>query len=221
MFSFGGLLGGAGSGAAAGSAFGPIGTGIGAGLGALAGAFGGGSTPRYQPSELQQSLMDYGEKQVKAPRAVRDAIISEYEMLQRGGNRGAAEAYLSSYINRYSNSKPFAKRLAQSYQQDIDFTKGGYWNTANELYRQQGLGFSPEDFGGFVDRAKALGIRSPQAFGDMLKQQMVASGKVMTPQQEQVSMMWGDPYRDESGRYTNYYRTPNVRLTPYTPPPLF
>lgn len=214
-FSLGGFLGGAGSGAAAGSTFGPIGTAIGAIGGGLFGGIGGsGQTPQYQPTELQKDLTSYGQKQVKATRATQDRIISEYESMIRAGNRGAAENFLEQYVNRYSNSKPFEKALAKSYQQDIDYSQGSYWNEANELYKQQNLGFSPEDFASFADRARGLNIRSPQAFSDMLKQQLIAGGKVMTPQQEQLSMMFGDPYRDPTGRYKNYYQALQTSTTP-------
>lgn len=216
-FSLGGFLGGAGSGAAAGSAFGPIGTAIGAIGGGLFGGIGGGAAtqpPEYKPTELQENLSNYGQKQVKATRATKDRIISEYESMIRAGNRGAAENFLEQYVNRYSNSKPFEKALAKSYQQDIDYSKGSYWNEANELYKQQNLGFSPEDFASFADRARGLNIRSPQAFSDMLKQQLIAGGKVMTPQQEQLSLIFGDPYRDETGRYKNYYRALQRPATP-------
>jgi hypothetical protein len=57
-----------------------------------------------------------------------------------------------------------------------------------------------------VKRAKSLGIRSAQAFGDMVRQDMIASGKVMTPQQEMLSYMFGNPGRDESGRIQNTYK---------------
>lgn len=211
-FSLGGLLGGAGSGAAAGSTFGPIGTAIGGIAGGLFGGFGGGAAiqpPVYQPTPLQEDLIKYGERQVRATKATKNRILSEAQMYQRAGNPGAAENLLQQYINRYVNNKKFEKELTKSYQVDPDYSQTGYWRAADELYKQQNLSFSPEDFGAFVDRAKSLNIRSPQAFGDMLKQQMVARGQVMTPQQEQLSMMFGDPYRDETGRYTNYYRTPD------------
>jgi len=35
---------------------------------------------------------------------------------------------------------------------------------------------------------------------------MIASGKVMTPQQEMLSYMFGMPGRDASGRITNTYK---------------
>jgi hypothetical protein len=211
-FNFGGLLGGLGQGAAAGSTFGPWGTAIGAIGGGLTGLFGGGGSqaiPTYQPTDLQNDLINYGEKQVRASKATKRRVLSEAEMYGRAGNLGSAEALLQQYINRYSNTKRFEKELKKSYAKEPDFSANNYWSAADELYKQQGLAFTPEDFGSFVDRAKSLNVRSPQAFGDMLKQQMVARGQVMTPQQEQLSLMFGDPYRDSTGRYTNAYRQPD------------
>jgi hypothetical protein len=40
----------------------------------------------------------------------------------------------------------------------------------------------------------------------MVRQDMIASGKVMTPQQEMLSYMFGNPGRDESGRIQNTYK---------------
>ena len=103
--------------------------------------------------------------------------------------------------------------LFRSYKSPIDYSTGGYWDTANQLYSQQGLGFSAQDFGNFVNQAKARNIRSPQAFGDMLKADLIAGGKVMTPQQEMLSYMFGEPGRDQTGKITNLY-TPIKRVDP-------
>lgn len=203
-FDFGSLIGGGLGGAAAGSAFGPIGAVGGALLGGLGGAFGGGGPEEYQPTPLQEDLMGYGRKQVRASPKLKKAIKQKFKSLREGGNRAAAEAFLESYRDRFANTGFVDKKLAKSYGKDIDFTGPGFSELAKSIYGQQGLGFTGEEYGGFADRAKALGIRSPQAFGDMLKQDLIASGKVMTPTQERLSYFFGPPTR-EGGRITNKY----------------
>lgn len=215
-FDIGGLFGGGLGGAAAGSAFGPIGAVAGGLLGGLGSAFGGGGPSEYQFTPLQEELLSYGQKQVKASPGRKKAIKKQFKSLREAGNRGAAEAFLESYRDRFSNPEFIEKKLAKSYGRDIDFTGSGFADVAKSVYGQQGLGFTGEEYGGFADRAKALGIRSPQAFGDMLKQDLIASGKVMTPQQEMLSYIFGTPERDSTGRLTNRYPT----IAKFTPPSL-
>jgi hypothetical protein len=205
-FDFGSLLGGGLSGAATGSAFGPIGTIAGGLLGGLGGALGGGGPSEYQMTPLQEELSAYGFDQVKASPQRKKAIREQFKSLKQGGNRGAAEAFLESYRDRFSNPEFIEKRLAKSYGKDIDYSKPSFQAIADQLYKQQGIGYSGEEFSEFGSKAKSLGIRSPQAFGDMLRQDMIASGKVMTPQQEMLSYMFGNPGRDESGRIQNTYK---------------
>lgn len=214
-FDIGGLFGGGLSGAAAGSAFGPIGAVAGGVLGGIGSAFGGGGPAEYQLTPLQEEQTKYAMKQMKASPRRKKAIKQQFKSLRESGNRGAAEAFLESYRDRFSNPEFIEKKLAKSYGKDIDFTGSGFADVAKSIYGQQGLGFTGEEYGGFADRAKALGIRSPQAFGDMLKQDLIASGKVMTPQQEMLSLIFGTPERDSTGRLTNRYPT----IAKYTPPP--
>ena len=87
----------------------------------------------------------------------------------------------------------------------VDYSKGSFQDIAQSVYGSQGLGYTGDEYSTFVERAKGLGIRSPQAFGDMLKKELIQSGKVMTPQQEMLSYMFGTPNRDASGRLTNKY----------------
>jgi len=205
-FDLGGLFGGGLSGAAAGSAFGPIGAIAGGILGGVGGGLTGGGPAEYQFSPLQEQLMGYGFDQVKASPERKKAIRSQFKSLRTKQNRGAAEAFLESYRDRFSNPEFIEKRLAKSYGKDIDFTAPSFHRMADQLYSQQGIGFTDPEYRNFAQRAKDLGIRSPQAFGDMLKQDMIASGKVMTPQQEMLSYMFGMPGRDASGRITNTYK---------------
>lgn len=204
-FDIGGLFGGGLGGAAAGSAFGPIGAVAGGVLGGLGSAFGGGGPAEYQLTPLQEEQTKYAMKQMKASPKRKKAIKQQFKSLREGGNRGAAEAFLESYRDRFSNPEFIEKKLAKSYGKGVDFTGAGFADVAKSIYGQQGIGFTGEEYGGFADRAKALGIRSPQAFGDMLKQDLIASGKVMTPTQERLSYFFGAPTRDPSGRITNKY----------------
>ena len=212
-FDFGSFLGGGLSGAASGSAFGPIGAVAGGLLGGIGGGLTGGGPQAYQPTPLQEELMGYGLDQVKASPARRKAIKKQFKSLRESGNRGAAEAFLESYRDRFSNPEFIEKKLAKSYGKPIDFTGEGFQNIAKSVYGQQGLGYTSDEYGGLAERAKSLGIRSPQAFGDMLKQDLIASGKVMTPQQEMLSYMFGMPERDPTGRLTNRFPT----IEKYTP----
>lgn len=174
--------------------------------GAAAGAIFGGGGPTYQPSETMEELTDYGLGQLKADKQLKKSLRSGFKSLAKGGNRAGAEAFLEAYRGRFSNPDFLEKTLARSYKKDIDYTRGGFDEMAKSLYGQQGLGYSQDDYTSFINRAKGLGIRSPQAFGDMLKQDLIASGKVMTPQQEQLAYVFGTPTRDESGRITNLYK---------------
>lgn len=207
-FDIGGGIGGGLSGAASGFSFGgPIGAALGGLAGLVGGGIAGGGPSAYQMTPLQEELSDYGFRQVKASPQRRKAILSQAKALKKGGNRGASEAFLEAYVDRFSNPEFIEKRLAKSYKKPVDYNAGAFSDIAQSVYGQQGLGYSAEDYTSFGERAKALGVRSPQAFGDMLKQDLIASGKVMTPQQEMLSYIFGTPERDATGRLTNRYPT--------------
>lgn len=203
-FDFGGSFGGALSGAASGSALGPWGTVAGLIGGGLFGGLSGGPA-EYQPTPPQEQLLGYGKSQVKASPQRKKSILSEFKAYKKSGNRGAAEAFLEQYRDRFSNPEFVEKRLAKSYGKPIDYNASNFQDIAQSIYGQQGIGYSADEYGSFGERAKSLGIRSPQAFGDMLKKDLIASGKVMTPQQEMLSYIFGTPERDPTGRLTNRY----------------
>jgi len=215
-FDFGSFLGGGLSGAASGSAFGPIGAIAGGLLGGIGGGLTGGGPAEYQFSPLQEQLMGYGFDQVKASPSRRKSILSEFKSRKTGGNRGAAESFLESYRDRFSNPEFIEKRLAKSYKKPVDYSKDSFQSMAQSIYGSQGLGYTGDEYASFAERAKGAGIRSPQAFGDMLKKELIQSGKVMTPQQEMFSYLFGTPERDPSGRLTNRYPA----IAKYTPPAL-
>jgi hypothetical protein len=201
-----GGIGGALSGAASGSAILPgIGTAVGAGLGLFSGLFGGAEAPEYEPTAVEKGFQKYALNRIKASKAAKKAIRAEFGNLLSGDNRGAAEAFLESQRYLYSNPKFIERKLAKSYKQPIDYDSDSYRSLADTLYKQQGIVSDEDTYGSFADRAKSLNIRSPQAFADMIKQDMIASGKVKTPQQEMLSYMFGEPARDASGRITNLY----------------
>lgn len=206
-FDIGGLLGGGVSGAAAGSVFGPIGAVAGGLLGGIGGAVSGGGPAAYQMTPLQEMLSSYGLDQVKASPQRKKSILSEFKAYKKGGNRGAAEAFLEQYRDRFSNPEFVEKRLSKSYGKPIDYNSDNFQDIAQSIYGQQGIGYTADEYGSFGERAKSLGVRSPQAFGDMLKRDLIASGKVMTPQQEMLSNIFGTPERDATGRLTNRYPT--------------
>lgn len=204
-FNVGGGFGGALSGAATGSALGPIGSVIGGIGGLLTGGFGGGGPEEYEPTELEAALAEYGPDQIKAVRAKRKAIAAQYQNLLTGGNRGGAEAFLEAERYKYTNPAFIDRKLKRSYKEPIDYSSGSYRALADSLYGQQGVGLGDDIYSEYGERAKGLNIRSPQAFADMVKQDMIASGKVKTAQQEMLSYMFGDPARTSDGRVTNLY----------------
>lgn len=187
---------------------GGLATGIG---GSLAGSlFGGGKSgtgvPQFEPSETMQALSAYGLGQLKADKNEKRSLRDQFKSYVKSGNRGAAEAFLSSYRDRFSNPEFIDKTLSKSLKKSIDYDRPIFSNIADRVYKQAGVGFSDRDYKDFADQAKAFGIRSPQAFQDFLRQDLIASGKIMTPQQEQLSYMFGMPQRDETGKITNLYR---------------
>lgn len=182
---------------------GGLATGLGGSL--LGGLTGGGGT-QFQPSEVMQALSDYGLGQIKAGKQQKKSLKSQFRNLVEQDNRGAAEAFLSSYRDRFSNPAFIDKALGKSYKQDVNYESPSFFNIADQVYKQAGLGFSGDEFKSFADQAKSFGVRSPQAFQDMLRQDLIASGKIMTPEQEKLSYMFGMPSRDETGRITNMYK---------------
>ena len=214
-FDIGSFFGGAGAGAATGlSVGGPWGAAVGGLLGGLGGAFGGGQAPTYEPTPLQENLISYANKQIEAGKSTKRRIKAEADMLAKASGPGAAEAFLQSYVDRFSNPEFIEKKLKKSYKKDIDYGADSYWNIADQLYKQQGIGFTGDEYGDLVRAAKARGIRSPQAFSDMLKQQMITEGKVATPQQEMLGMMFGGIRRDPTGRISNMYPKLNQNVSP-------
>lgn len=204
-FDWGGGFGGALSGAATGSALGPIGTVVGGIGGLLTGALGGGGPAPYEPTDLEKELQGYALDQSKASKAKKKAVAAQFRNYVDAENRGAAEAFLEAERYKYTNPGFIDKKLRKSLRQPIDYSTGGYKTLADALYGQQGIAADEAAYADFGTRAKSLGIRSPQAYADMIKQDLIASGKVKTPQQEMLSYMFGEPARDATGRITNLY----------------
>lgn len=204
-FDFGGFLGSATQGAMAGaSAFGPWGALAGIPAGIAGGLSGGQETPVYEPTEIQQALIERAKKEVSLTRPQKKSVRAYANMLAREGGPGAAEDYLREQESLYPGE--FSKKLKKSYKKPVDYSAPAFRNIADTLYRQQGLGFTGEDFGNFVSAAKAQGVRSPQAFEDLLKKQMITEGKVATPVQEQLGAMFGGITRDAQGRVQDLYK---------------
>ena len=188
-----------------------IGTSVaGAGIGGLM----GGSQPTYKAPPIVEDLTTYGEDQIRASKSQKKAIKAEAKALRKSGNRGAAEAHLQSYRDRFVNPEFIDKALAKSYKKPINYASDPFQAAAQEVYGQQGLGYSVGDFENFMKRAQGKGIRSAQAFSDMLKQDLIASGKVMTPDQQQLALIYGTPTRTPDGVYTNTYK-PLAEVEPY------
>jgi len=204
-------IGGAGSGimqgASAGMSIGgPWGALAGGLFGGLTGGFGGGGDAlEYGLTPREEELQDYAFDQVKASSGQKRKIINKAKSYLAGGDRGAFESYLEGLEGRYTNPEFIDKRLSRSYRKPINYYKDNYQATAKGLFGTQGIGFTPEEYDSFVDQAKAQKVRSAAAFGDLLKSNMIASGKVMSPNQQMLSDIFGAAERDDSGKLTGRY----------------
>ena len=204
-------IGGAGSGimqgASAGMSIGgPWGALAGGLFGGLTGGFGGGGDAlEYGLTNREEALKQYAFNQVKAPPEQKRKIINKAKSYLAGGDRGAFESYLEGLEGRYTNPEFIDKRLSRSYRKPINYYNDNYQATAKGLFGTQGIGFTPEEYDSFVDQAKAQKVRSAAAFGDLLKSNMIASGKVMSPNQQMLSDIFGAAERDASGKLTGRY----------------
>ena len=213
MSSVGGFLSGASSGALAGMSLGPWGALAGGALGGIGSLVGGGSGGASEPLEYgltprEEELQDYALNQVRATPTRKRTIRNEARSLIKGGDRGAAEALLEGYVDRFTNPEFIEKRLARSYNKPINYYKNSFQDVASSLYDQQGIGYTPEDYDRFAKKAKAENIRSGAAFENLLKADMIASGRVMSDQQQMLSNIFGAPERDSTGRLTGRYGNP-------------
>jgi hypothetical protein len=151
----------------------------GAGSSLVGGLFGGASSgPTYEPSPLMVDLENYGRGQLTASPSLRKAIRSEAKTY---GSPGAKEAFLQSYIGRFSNPKFIEKQLTKSYKTPIDYESSPYRDVASYAYGQQGLNLSEDAFQKYINLAKATGARSPEALSDIVRSDLIASGKAKTP----------------------------------------
>lgn len=207
-FNFGGAAGGALSGAATGSVFGPIGTIAGGLLGGLSGAFGGGGGTQFLPSELMQRYMDIGLADVKPPQWKKKLDIQDAKRYLYGGDRGAYEDTLRNLTELYPTEKRYGKALRKSLKKDVDLATSGF-DVANQLYQNAGLSFTDEQYRDMAKRAESAGIRGSSAFGDFLTKNLMAQGKILTPQQEQLSYIFGGRAfpRTSEGYYMTYGST--------------
>jgi hypothetical protein len=210
-FNFGSAFGSGLSGAATGSVFGPIGAVVG-GLGGIASSiFGGGATggTQFKPSELMQKYMDIGLAEVKPPKWQKQLDRAEFRNLVRSGDRAAAEDMFRSLAELYPTEKLYAQKLRKSLNKGVDFTGSQGFNLADQIYTNAGLPLNQEEFSDMASKAKQLGIRGSAAFGDFIKQNLIAQGKVMDPIKQQYSYIFGSPRRitegEFAGRYTNDY----------------
>ena len=206
--SWQGGLSGAASGALAGMSLGPWGAGAGGLLGGFGGLFGGGDTLEHGLTPREEALQDYAYDQVRATPTRKRVILNEAKNLRESGDRGAAEALLEGYVDRFTNPEFIEKRLAKSYSKPVDYYGKNFQDIASSLYNQQGVGYSPQDYDRFANKAKAENIRSGAAFENLLKADMIASGRVMSADQQMLSNIFGTPERDASGRLTGRYGTP-------------
>lgn len=160
--------------------------------------------PGFQPSPLMSAFGDYGLSMVDVPKWKKKADMAQFRQYVGAGDRGAGEDYLRMMADMYPNEKKYSKALRRSLGKPVDLTGTG-WDTADQIYKNAGLEFSDDEYRSMANRAERMGIRGSGAFGDFLKQNLMAQGKILTPQQEMISYMFGAPRRTESGVYTNDY----------------
>ena len=203
--SFGSAVSGAASGALSGMALGPWGALAGGALGLAGGLFGGGGSLDFGLTPREKALKGYAFDQVRATPIRKRTIINEARSLREGGDRGAAEALLEGYVDRFTNPEFIEKRLARSYNKPVDYYGKNFQDIASSIYNQQGIGYSPADYDRLASRAKAENIRSGSAFENLLKSDLIASGKVMSTNQQMLADIFGAPERDASGRLTGRY----------------
>lgn len=207
-FNFGSFGGGVISGAGAGSVFGPVGAGIGAALGGISSLFGGGGSggTQFLPSELMQRYMDIGLADVKPPNWKKKLDLQDARMYRRSGDRGAYEDTLRGLVELYPNEKRYGKALKRSLKKDVDLSSGSTFDVADQIYKNAGLTFTGSEFEDMAKSAERRGIRGSAAFGDFLKQNLMAQGKLLTPQQEQLSYIFGGRAfpRTSEGYYMTY-----------------
>jgi len=160
--------------------------------------------PGFQPSPMMSAFGDYGLSMVNVPKWRKKADRAQFRQYVKSGDRGAGEDFLRTMADMYPSEKIYSKKLKKSLKQPADLG-GKAWDVADQIYTNAGLSFTGEEYDDMAKRATKAGIRGSGAFGDFLKQNLMAQGKIMTPQQEMLSYMFGAPRRTESGVYTNDY----------------
>lgn len=160
--------------------------------------------PGFQPSPTMSALGGYGLSMLDLPQWKKKADKAQFRQYVQSGDRGAGEDFYRMMADMYPNEKAYSKGLRRSLKKPVDLTSSG-WDTADQIYTNAGLTFTEDEYQNMAKRAEKAGIRGSGAFGDFLKQNLMAQGKVMTPQQEMLSYMFGAPRRSESGVYTNDY----------------
>lgn len=194
---------------------GGLATGIGgsaAGFG-LSKLFGGGSSggATFEPSPMMEAFGNYGLASVRPSRAKKKADIAEFRNYVRSGDRGAGEDFLRMMMEMYPQEKKYARAFKRSLEKDVNLGGSLGWNTADQIYKNAGISATGDEFRGLAESAQKMGIRGSAAFGDFLKQNLMAQGKIMTPAQESLSLIFGSPRRitdpnsPQYGRYTNDY----------------
>jgi hypothetical protein len=169
---------------------------VGAGGQLIGGALGGGA-PAYEPSKTMEDLSEYGRDQLRATKKQKQAIRAEAKTYT---SPGAKEAFLQSYLDRFSNPEFIQKQLTRSYKKPIDYQTGGYRELASRAYGLQGLEMPEQEFERYMGIAKATNVRSPEAFSDFVRQDLIASDKVKTPFDIAWESQYGTMPRDEQGR---------------------
>jgi len=169
---------------------------VGAGGQLIGGALGGGA-PAYEPSKTMEDLSEYGRDQLRATKKQKQAIRAEAKTYS---SPGAKEAFLQSYLDRFSNPEFIQKQLTRSYKKPIDYQTGGYRELASRAYGLQGLEMPEQEFERYMGIAKATNVRSPEAFSDFVRQDLIASDKVKTPFDIAWEQQYGTMPRDEQGR---------------------
>jgi hypothetical protein len=165
--------------------------------------------PGFQPSPTMSALGGYGLSMLDVPKWKKKADKAQFRQYVESGDRGAGEDFYRMMAEMYPNEKAYSKGLRRSLQKPVDFAGQSSWNIADQIYANAGLPLNQQDFTSLSEKAKSAGMRSSSEFGDFLKQNLLAQGKIMSPQQESHSYIFGPPKRitegEFAGRYTNDY----------------
>ena len=183
--------------------------------------FGGGGGPQFEPTPLMEEFPEYAIAQVKPPKYKKKADIAEFKNFVKSGDRGAGEDYLRMMAEMYPQERQYSKRLKKSLKKDVNFLNPNAFALADDIYTDAGLGFTDAEYRELAEQARLSGIRGSSEFGDFLKQNLIAQGKIRTPQEEALDLIFGTPGRSATGVYGERANIAKIEPITYTYTPSY